>query len=248
VRKLLLVQPLHEARFAQRQVRAPGVEVQRRAVRGERVGKARREAGDERRSAGRHHGQRARHRVRTQGLRFAPAQALDEQRAHAPQQPRVPVDQALEGRRWQSREQRIAHRVHGGRARLGRQHRHFAERLAGADLVQHALDRAVVDRAQAAAQHDVRGVARIAAPEQELAAAQRDPAGFRFELGKRRAIGRPEQPRQVRGELRTPELLPVGLLRAHARIIRRREPQARRYLAECPASLTSTFSLASSEA
>ena len=95
----------------------------------------------------------------------------------------------------------------GGRARLAGEQRHLAERLAGADLVQRP--RAVED-AQAAADHDVGGVARIAATEQDLAAGERDPFGVRLDLGENRRIRRVEQAGEMLCEPGVPERLLHG--------------------------------------
>ena len=90
----------------------------------------------------------------------------------------------------------------GGRARLAGQQRHLAERLAGADLVQRARP---IEDAQPPADHDVGGVARIAAMEQRLAAGERDPLGVRLDLGEDRRIGGVEQPGEVLGQAGVPE-------------------------------------------
>ena len=117
------------------------------------------------------------------------------------------MDQSEERIGRKPREQRVAHGVDGGRARLAGQQRHLAKRLARADLVQRP---GAVEDAQSAADHDVGGVARIAAAEQGLAAGERDPFGVRLDLGENRRIGRVEQAGEMLCEPGVPERLLHG--------------------------------------
>jgi len=196
VRELLLVQPLQEpgARrivrpeprglvAPERAIDAPRVEVQRAPAPLERSG----EPAHELFRAGvciRGHDRERPHRgSRGPRGRALPPQPLPQERADALQHERLALDQAVERGRRQPREQRVAHGEDGGRARLRRKERHLADDLAGTGLVQRPLAGRVVDDAQASAQHRVGRVAGIAAAEQDLPAAERDPLGVGLQLG-----------------------------------------------------------------
>ena len=157
-----------------------------------------------------HDGERPHHRSCAPAGRALLPQPVDQQGADPPQDGRLPLDQAMERRRRKPREQRIAHREDRGRTPLRREQRHLAEDLAGADLVQRPLAGGVVDDPQASAQDGVGRVPRVAAPEEDLAAPERDPLGVRLELGERCGFGGVEERGEVRGELRLPERPPRG--------------------------------------
>ena len=228
MRELLLVQPLHEAQAArialsgardslaaERIVDPTRVEMQRRAVRAERARERPGELGDLGIVARRHDCDRFHARPRSRRGLAAAAQPLDQETGDAPEHARVALHQAVERLGGELGEQRVAHGEDRGGTSLTGEERHLSQGLACSDLAQRALAGRVVDHAQAPADHDVSGIAGIAASKQRLAAGERDPFGVGFDLGQGGGIGGVEEPGQVRRELRAPEL---AVRIAHVRV------------------------------